>query len=713
MYYNTKIRDTDKNKVKNQRKNLINIINYFLFITSYTPHLVLLSGAGSFAFASEPIVRAVRTSTPPVIDGKLADSCWQHCTAATDFYMVEPNPGAPVTQPTQVYVCYDDEKIYFGIHMSEAKPDEIQAAINQRNGGIYMDDSFEIMIDTYCDRRNAYYFMSNLNAAKLDGRIIDDGRNTDSNWDGHWATKSQRVEDGWEMEIAIPFSELSFPSKDSLVWGINFWRIERPHWENTSWAPVQQWCQISRYGTLTGLSIKTKAKRFKILPYAAGRYEHEQDSLKPKAGVDLQYDITSNLIFNTTFLPDFAQIEADPLQFNLSYEEGEELYFPEKRPFFLEGGSILTTPLQLFYTRRMNEILAGAKLYGKIKSIELLALDVQTKDTEENFSVLRVKQELFGTATLGGIATHKQHSDTVSQAAGIDLNLPVTGRFLLTSQFAATNNTGVSGDKWAGHIGIEGETGSYGAGFFADRTGPQFWADQGFINTYDINRQGISGYGWNKFLQNKAWFQWVDAGVSFDVTQEIGDRLALGETEFWVNFVTRPKWRFGIEGTRSYERYGEDEFINKLFEFSIESNVGGAAGVASIYRFGTLYDMPFKFFHVGFLALPIQRISVFPYFQAVRWGDTRWQWLTNARISYQITEKAFFRIYVQAESELGVETEQALSLADIESLNANFLFGYEFVPGTIFYLVYNNAHNFTIETSDNIFVTKFTYSLRF
>jgi hypothetical protein len=268
--------------------------------------------------------------------------------------MVEPNPGAPVTQPTRVYVCYDDEAIYFGVHMSEAATDEMQTAVNQRDGMIYRDDSFEIMLDTHCDRRNAYYFMSNLLNAKLDGRIIDIGRDTDQTWDAHWNSKAQLVTGGWEMEIAIPFSELSFPLSDSLVWGINFWRIERPHWENTSWAPVQQWCQVSKYGTLTGLAIKPDIKRFELLPYIAGRYE--QDTLSPRGGMDLEYNAASDLVANATFLPDFAHIEADPFKFNLSYQEGEELHFAEKRTFFLEGGSTLNLPIRLFYTRRMKRI---------------------------------------------------------------------------------------------------------------------------------------------------------------------------------------------------------------------------------------------------------------------------------------------------------------------------------------------------------------------
>lgn len=670
----------------------------------------LLLPQNVLAQVQQPAMRAVRVSTPPIINGQLTDTCWQYCDTATNFYMIDPNPEAPVTQPTFVYVCYDDEKIYFGIHMSEAKPDKIQSVTNRRDGDVYMDDSFELMLDTYRDRRNAYYFMSNLLGTKLDGRIIDDGRNIDGNWDCQWETKAQLVAGGWDIEIAIPFSELSYPNKDSLIWGINFWRIERPHWENTSWAKVQVWYQVSKYGTLTGLAIKSKAKKFELLPYVAGRYA--QDSLVPRAGIDFEYDIKSDLIFNATFLPDFAQIEADPLKFNFSYEEGEELYFAEKRPFFLEGGGILNTPCQLFYTRRMNQILAGAKLYGKIKTTELMALDVQTKDSEENFSVLRIKQEISST-TLGILATHKQRPDTISQAAGIDFNFPAGGPFLFTSQFAATNNTGITGDCWAGQLGIGGETGSYGADLEAGRVGQNFWVEQGFINTYDINRQTISGDVWKRFLHDKTYFQWVELAGSFEVAQEIDQELALAFTELRSNLVTQSRWRFEIEGMRSYERYGDVEFTNRSIQFEIESNVGGATGIVSIFSIGDLYDEPHKFLHLGFLVQPFQRVSVFPIFQARQWGETRWHWLTNTSISYQMTVRAFFRVYLQVESKTGTGTEQTFSFEDLENLSANFLVGYEFAPRTMFYLVYNQQRIFNPDSIDHIFVTKFTYSFRF
>lgn len=671
----------------------------------------------------EPLIRAEKADEPPVVDGRLDDPCWELCTPTQDFYLVEPKPGGPVTQPTRVYVCYDNESVYFGIHMSEDEPDRMQAVCNQRDGTVYLDDSFEIILDTYCDRRNAYYFMSNLLGTKLDGRIIDEGRYVDETWDGHWETRSQLADDGWEMEMSIPFSELSFQDADSLVWGLNFWRIERPHWESTSWAPVQRWNQVSRYGTLTGINIKPSIKRVEILPYGAlwyEQYEVYEDSFEAKAGVDLQYDVTPSLVFNATMLPDFAQIEADPLRFNLSYQEGEELYFPEKRPFFLEGSSILLTPLQLFYTRRVKEIVGGSKLYGRMGSTELVALAARTRDPREDFSVLRVKQELFGPPTLGLLLTHKSRSDTVSQAFGIDLNAPTHGPFLLTTQLASTHNTGVSGDsvdQWAGLIGLQGETSSYSARLSAFRTGREFWVDQGFIQAYDMNREGVEGGVSNRLVQDRGWFQWINGYGSFELAREIGGDVTESSVRLGVDFVTRPKWRLSLGATRSYQYFPPaDTFTNMTYEIQLESNVGGMTGVSATLYSGRLYGDTLDVAALGFLFMPLKKMSVFPVLQGYRsrgydWRN-RWSWLTNTRISYQVTDKAFVRVFLRADSESRHRADSDLSLEQIDDLNSNLLFGYEFAAGTMLYLVYNLHHAFDMETTDHILVSKFTYSFR-
>jgi len=243
--------------------------------------------------------------------------------------------------------------------------------------------------------------------------------------------------------------------------------------------------------------------------------------------------------------------------------------------------------------------------------------------------------------------------------------------------------------------------------------GSDFYVDQGFIDTLNWNIQGVEGHVWNKFLQDKGWFQWINGHGSFDVRREIGGRPTHAETELGIDFITRPKWRFSIGGSRGYERYGEQEFANRGLEFQIESNVGGMTGVSSSYTTGTLYDLPLRFFHLGFLILPIRRASVFPYFQGFRWGENSWEWLSNARISYQVTEKAFVRIFLRAESEYRTPTDRLFAVEEIGDLDGNLLFGYEFSPGTILYLVYNQQQTFTTEETDYVFVAKFSYSLQF
>jgi hypothetical protein len=330
----------------------------------------------------------------------------------------------------------------------------------------------------------------------------------------------------------------------------------------------------------------------------------------------------------------------------------------------------------------------------------------------ENFSVVRVKQDI-ARSTLGVLATSKHGQDTTSQAVGIDFNAPIAGPFLLTSQFAMTQNTGIAGLPWAGYLSAGGETGSYGAGVEMGRIGPDFRVEQGFIDAYDIDRQGVSAGAWKRFLHNKAFLQWVQLDGSYEAAQEIGGDLTLSSGSAEASMVTQSKWRLSLQGSDSYERYGDAEFTNRTARVEIESNVGGATGVVSYFSLGTLYDEPHKFLHFGFLAQPFRRVTVFPIFQTRKIGDTRWRWLTNTSVSYQATDRAFFRVYLQAESKTGSETQKSFTFEDISGLSANFLAGYEFAAGTMLYLVYNQQRVFHPGGTNHILVAKFTYSLRF
>ena len=155
--------------------------------------LLLLLFVASFVLAQTPSLRAVRIEQAPVLDGSLSDPCWQSAAMVTGFVMVEPNPDAPVTQPTKAYVCYDEQNLYLAAYMYEDQPGQIQAACNQRDGAVYYDDCLEVTIDTYNDKNNAYYFAVNLQGTRTDGRIIDEGRTIDSNWDCQWQARAGRA----------------------------------------------------------------------------------------------------------------------------------------------------------------------------------------------------------------------------------------------------------------------------------------------------------------------------------------------------------------------------------------------------------------------------------------------------------------------------------------------------------------------------------------
>ncbi len=664
------------------------------------------------AQAQAPGFQPVKIEQAPQLDGKLNDPCWQICAPISDFTMVEPNPGAPVTQPTKVYVCYDDQNLYIAAYLYEDKPDQIQAAYNQRDGSVYRDDCLEITIDTYNDKNNAYYFAVNPQSTRADGRIIDEGRTIDANWDCQWQARAGRDSLGWVLEIAIPFSELRYNKADTMTWGINFYRVERPHWETSSWSPLKNWVHVSQYGSLTGLAIDPRIKRFELLPFGLARYQHSTDSLNFAAGLDFKYSVTSDLNFNATYRPDFGQIEADPFQFNLSYNQGQELYLPEKRPFFMEGASILYTPIKLFYTRRMNEIEGGAKLYGKMGKAEVLGLDVQTKDGDDNYSLLRVKYPVVGQSVLGLLATNKQNDSIYSRAGGLDLNVPLYGPVQLTMQAAKSANTGISGDDWAGVAELKSETATDCFLLKYDRIGQEFWVPQGFISIYNIDRWGVYTEGYHKFALNGA-FQYADAGVAVHRKQEIGGRPTYLALAWGSNIVTASKLRFGLSAGRYFERYGELEFVNRQVGADFETNVGGMTGVATSFYMGDKYGQNFRQGVIVVAFVPYSKISVIPAIVAVKFGQDKWEWVSNTEVSYQITQKLFARAYIQTSTQAATPAASAFNLEKIEDLNSNCMLGYEVNPGSMLYLVYNHPRNLITEEFDHCFMAKLSYSIRF
>ena len=328
-----------------------------------------------------PDVQIVRVDSPVSIDGVLNEAVWQSAPAVTDFKQREPNQGTPGTQRTEVRVAYDDDAIYVGARMHDAHADSIVRVLSRRDTGGSHSDDFRIFLDPYHDRRSGYYFSVNAGGTLYDGTLFNDGGDDDS-WDGVWDAKVKVDAEGWTAEMKIPFSQLRFPKGDVQQWGVNFQRCMGRNFEDDFlvYTPRSGSGFVSRFPVLAGLSNVTPGNAIEITPFATSKAEFLQHSpldpfndgsnISPNLGGDLRMSLGNKLTLNATVNPDFGQVEVDPAVVNLS---DVETFFPEKRPFFVQGSSIFDAGQQgandywgfnypqptFFYSRRIGHAPQG------------------------------------------------------------------------------------------------------------------------------------------------------------------------------------------------------------------------------------------------------------------------------------------------------------------------------------------------------------------
>jgi len=213
------------------------------------------SASGLWAASEAP---ATRTAAPIVVDGRLGEEEWAGATRVGEFTQFEPRRGLPAREKTEVYVLYDDAYVYFGFRCHDSQPRNITAQLNQRDADLLTDDAVLVVLDTFHDSRSAYYFATNLLGTQLDGRITDNGRVVDNNWDATWGSAAERFEGGWTAELAIPLVHLRFRPGTEQTWGFNVGRTTRRILETSFWAgPLEDRFRISQYGTLTNLDLAT------------------------------------------------------------------------------------------------------------------------------------------------------------------------------------------------------------------------------------------------------------------------------------------------------------------------------------------------------------------------------------------------------------------------------------------------------------------------
>ena len=425
---------------------------------------------------------AVRTDTPPVIDGLLNDLQWQKAPPLLDFTQFDPEEGAMPTELTSVRILYDNRALYVGVICYDSHPEQIVRQLTRRDRSSEA-DRFSVMVDSYFDRQTAFVFVTNVSGVQSDGVLSQDGAVYDLSWDAVWTVRTRTYMDGWSAEFEIPYNAIRFAEQEggAYTWGINFRRYISRKKETDEWVmvPRSELLQISRWGTVEGIRDITPPLRLELLPYLSGTASYQtaipgrpwNSSFGGQGGLDLKYGVTRNFTLDATINPDFGQVEVDQSVLNLTVFETR---FPEKRPFFVEGAQLFTfgssvdnTPLSLFFSRRIGKrpsgstslflpaggsvddnpqvttILGAVKVSGRSHSgFSIGALSAATD--EENavvldsagtgtrllteprgsYSVARIKQDFDGGSWLGGVGTLAVRDRTnPAFAGGIDWNV--------------------------------------------------------------------------------------------------------------------------------------------------------------------------------------------------------------------------------------------------------------------------------------------------
>jgi len=391
-------------------------------------------------------LKAVETTEPPSIDGVLDEAIWTSAEPATGFVQADPLEGQPATEQTEVRVAFDDEFLYIAARCLDSDPSGVIVNEIRKDFVPREQDAFEVLLDTFLDRRNGFVFSTNAAGARADTQIANEGREVNTNWDAVWWVAATRNTEGWAAEFKIPFKTLRYEGGPGRDWGINFARRIRRKNEVTYWSPVSRAFSIYRAsseGDLTGLPPLDPGRNIRVKPFVLGSATRlvggESFDNDGTAGIDVKVGVTPSVALDLTVNPDFAQAEADEQQVNLTQFS---LFFPEKREFFLENSGIFyfgdiprnsrqpsrfrppEEDLLLFFSRRIGltdsgeqlPLYGGVRLTGRAGAYGLGLMTMQGEEfggrPSENYTVARVRRDVLANSDVGAIFVSRDASGT-------------------------------------------------------------------------------------------------------------------------------------------------------------------------------------------------------------------------------------------------------------------------------------------------------------
>ena len=517
-------------------------------------------------------VQAVRVSEAPTIDGVLDEAMWAGIEPVTDFRQREPVDGAEPSERTEVRIAYDDDHLYFGWTLFDSEPDRIIATVLEREGKVPFDDRVAIGLDTFDDDRNGYMFGMNAFGTQEDGQFTDEEINhgEDWKWEGVYWSEGRITEDGWELEVAIPFKTIRFPPTDPLTMGIMLYRSIRRKNEQVFWPHVSQrfqagFYQTSQWAEVGGIQGIPRGWNLEVKPFTIAGVQRvaekaETDVLRD-VGLDVKYSLTSNLTLDLTWNTDFAQVEADNAQVNLTRFD---LFFPEKREFFLERAGEFTfgeaRATEVFFSRRIgidNEILGGGRLTGQVGPFSTGFLNLQTRDGDAsqgaNNTVARVRVDVLPRTTVGGIFTNFQNAESHNRVAGGDLALRFWSSSALTAWGARVwDPDGPAASPSAGSVDLTLSNGLWQAGGGYLNIGEAFRPALGLVLRGDQVRRKLSA-GYLPRFEGSRWLrQLALTGETVRIEGHDGE-LQTARTQLSTRVTFRGTDNVAVRATRETE----------------------------------------------------------------------------------------------------------------------------------------------------------------
>ncbi len=543
--------------------------------------LAAQGGAGAAqqeAPGDRPQLLAHRLQQQPVIDGDvLGEALWRQVDTATGFQQTEPFEGQPASERTEVRVAFDDRNLYIAAVLFDSEASTLVISDSRRDASLGDEDSFRFILDTYHDGQNAFMFGTNVGGIQYDGQVTNEGSGSGGSfssgsfsganldWDTTWTVRTRVGDFGWSAEMAIPFRNLRFDSGTG-AWGVNFERNIRRKNETAYWAHLARQHglhRVSRAGTLVGLQTP-RERNLQLNPYvvSSARDDGVSDQTSEwDGGLDLKYGVTPSLTLDVTLNTDFAQVEADDQQVNL---DRFSLFFPEKRPFFLENAGLFRVGgrsssrggVELFFSRRIGlaagrpvPILGGVRLSGKAGGMNVGFLNMQTDESGDlhgnNFTVARVSREYRNRSRAGVLVVNRQGTGALAPDGDFNRTYAVDGQIgvgdytELTAWAAQTETPGLAGRDHGFGLGS-----SYSSPFWRWRAGytevgEDFNPEVGFLSRSGYRQ--VNGYARRRFRP---------AGEGR--VKEFGPRV------YYDSF-----WDFdGFHQTQRYSVGGEVEFRN-------------------------------------------------------------------------------------------------------------------------------------------------------